>query len=505
VRTALGADRSRIIRQVLTESFLLALAGSIAGALLAVGGVQALRAIGPADIPRLEHIRIDAAVFAFTLGLAVVTGVLFGVGPAIRASRLQQMPALKQAAGAPSSGLRLFGRSKTRSILATCEIALAMVLLVGAGLLINSFLRLSSVNPGYDATNVLSFRIPLPQGRYPGSARQAFFENVLDRLRALPGVRFAAISNTLPLQRGITRLAIQMEGRPAATRPEDMVLADLRVIDPDYPATMGIRLKEGRTFASESGAAIPRTLLVNETFVRRYVSAGHAIGTKLDFDGPEPWEVIGVVGDVRHAGLTADPVPEMYVDYRQTAMIAQRGLGDAFFTIRTSADPRPLIPNVRGLVRQLDSQLVIDNVATMEQRLATSIARPRFYAALVGVFAVVAIALAAIGVYGVLAYAVSQCTREIGIRIALGAPRGRVLRLVLAQGSLISAVGIVVGFGGAALLAGSLKTLLYDIPPFDPATFAAVATLLGIVALLACLVPALRATRIDPIVALRTE
>jgi hypothetical protein len=503
VRAALGAGRSRLMRQVLTESIVLALMGSALGAALAWGAVHALRVLGPADIPRLEQVRVDLLFFAFTLGLSVITGVLFGIIPALRLSQMDEMHVIKQAAGSPS-GLGLFGRNRMRSIVAMAEMSLAMVLLVGAGLLINSFLKLSNVNPGYDPTNVLSFQVTLPQA-WSQAQREAFCQQVVERLRMLPGVGAAAISNTLPLQQGIIRLGLRIQGRPEPTRPEDFTLADVRVISPDYLTTMGLRLIEGRNLNPAAREGQPREILVNQSFARRYLAGDRTIGARTNLGDPEPWEIVGVVNDVRHAGLTADPFPEVYVEYHQAAAVMPRGVRDIFFTARTARSPVPLMANVRNLVRQVDPQLVVDNMATMEQRLSSSVARPRFYATLVSVFAFIAVALAAVGIYGVLAYSVSQCTREIGIRIALGASQRGVLALVLKQGMAIAATGIVLGLAGAAAVSRSLTTLLFGLTPFDPGTFIVVSGLLAAVALVACYLPARRAMSVDPIVALRQE
>ncbi len=505
VRAALGASRGRLIRQTLTESLVLALMGSALGAALAWGAEQALRTIGPADIPRLQQLRLDLPFFMFTIAIAMLTGILFGMAPALRLSRSSEMHAIKQGAVYPASGLSLFGRNRTRSVLAIVEISLAMMLLVGAGLLINSFLKLSNVNPGYDPSNVLAFQISLPQARYDTAERDAFYERMLDRLRALPGVRAAAVSNTLPLQQGIVRVSLRIFGRPEPTRPEDFTVADVRIVSPDYLSAMGIRTLDGRALQPAAGAHPPRELLVNRSFVQRYLGGARAVGSRVNLDGPDPWEIVGVVNDVRHAGLAAEPFPEIYVDYRQATAAMPRGLRDAFFTVRTTSSPLPLMTSVRGLVRQVDAQLVVDNMATMDQRLSASVARPRFYATLVGVFALIAVTLAAVGVYGVLSYAVSQCTREIGIRLALGASRRGVLGLVLRQGCAIAAIGIAVGLAGAAAVTRSLTTLLFDLTPFDPLTFGAVSVLLALVALAACYVPARRAMGVDPIAALRAE
>jgi predicted permease len=505
VRTALGATRARIAQQVLTESLILAVMGSGVGVAIAWAGVETLRLVGPSDIPRLADIQIDAPMFLFTLAVSVITGAVFGAAPAVRLSRSSEMQTIKSGIAAAGSGLNVFGRHRTRGVLAIAEIGLAMVLLVGAGLLINSFRTLSNVNPGYDPRNVLAFQVALPESRYSGPQRSQFYQTLLERLSPLPDVTAAAISSTLPLQQGITRISVTLEGRPEPTRLEETPIADVRVVSADYVKTMGIALVDGRQLNRNAGDGQPLEVLVNESFARRYFSGDRAVGARMNLDGPASWEIVGVVSDVRHAGLTAEPVPELYVDYRQVAAVMPRGLRDAFFTVRTAHDPSTLVSAIRGIVRQIDGDLVVENVATMEQRLAVSVARPRFYATLVGVFAAIALVLAAVGVYGVLSYAVSQCTREIGIRIALGASRSGVLGLVLRQGLAIAAAGLLLGLAGAAMLTRSLTSLLFGMSPFDPLTFGAAAGVLTMVALVACVVPAWRATGVDPIQALRQQ
>jgi putative ABC transport system permease protein len=503
VRAALGATRGRIAQQVLTESLALALMGSIVGVGIAWAGVEMLRLAGPSDIPRLAEIRIDATMFLFTIAASVITGVVFGAAPALRLSRSNQMQTIKL--GSAASGLNVFGRHRTRSVLAIAEIGLAMILLVGAGLLINSFRALSNVDPGYDPKNVLAFQVALPQSRYSAPQRRQFYDALLDRLRVMPGVTATAISSTLPLQQGITRIGVRLEGRPEPTRQEEMTVADVRVVSSDYLSAMGIGLVEGRQLNRDGGEGQPLEVLVNQSFARRYLANDRPVGTRMELDGPLPWEIVGVVNDVRHAGLTAEPFPELYLDYRQATAAMPNGLRNAFFTVRTSNDPSRLISTIRGVVHQIDGDLVVDNMATMEQRLAVSVARPRFYAMLVGVFAAVALALAAVGVYGVLSYAVSQCTREIGIRIALGSTRSDVIRLVLTQGLSIATAGLLLGVVGAATLTRSMTTLLFGLSPFDPLTFGVASGVLTTVALVACVVPAWRATSVNPIQALRHQ
>ena len=505
IRVALGAGRVRLIRQVLTESVLLALLGGAVGTALAFWGVRLLARLGPGNIPRLDEISIDGPVFAYTLLVSVLTGILFGLAPAIRLSRTERLQAMKEGAMSGSSGFDLVRGNPTRSLLAVAEIALAMVLLVGAGLLINSFLRLSNVDPGYDPESVLTFQVALPQTRYPEAQRVQFYEQALSRLQELPGVQAAGMASTLPLQPGVMRLSMNIQGRPEPTRPEEMVIADVRVISPQYVKALGLTILDGRGFNDNDREGQPPVLMVNRTFADRYFAGETPIGQKMRLGAPDPFEIVGLVDDVRHAGLDADAQPEVYLDYRQARVAMPRGLGGMLFALRTSDDPSSMVPYARTLVRRLDPELTIDNVASMEQRLSDSVARPRFYAVMLGIFAAVAMTLAAVGIYGIMAYSVSQRTREIGIRMALGAERREVLGLILRQGLALTAVGMIAGLAAAFAVTRYLQNMLFGLSASDPSTLAGVSVLLGAIAILACYVPARRATRIDPIVALRYE
>ena len=503
IRGALGAGRARLIRQVLTESLLLAAIGGAIGIALSFWGVRLLAALGPGNIPRLSEISIDAPVFGFTVAVSLITGILFGLAPALRLSNVDRTQALKEGAMQGASGFDLFRRNRTRSLLAVAEIALAMILVVGAGLLINSFMKLSSVDPGYNPENVLTFQVSLPQARYPDAQRIQFYDQLGGELRQLPGVASAGMANTLPLQPGVMRISLMIQGRPAPTRPEEMVLGDIRIVSPDYAEAMGVKVLDGRDFNAGDRAGQPNVAMINKTMARRHFADENPIGQRVRLGGPNPWEIVGVLDDVRHSGLDAEPQPEIYMDYRQARGELQRGPSGMFFAVRTAEEPGALAGSVRSLVQRLDANLTIDNVATMEQRVADSVARPRFYAVLLGIFASVALTLAAVGIYGVMAYSVSQRTREIGIRVALGAPRREVLGLVLRQGLTLAAIGIAAGLAGALAVTRYLENMLFGLTPFDPSTFAAVSVLLAAIALIACYVPARRATRVDPIVALR--
>ena len=501
IRAALGAGRVRLVRQVLTESISLAVLGGALGCLLAYWGVGALKALEPGTIPRIDEIGINPTVLAFTLGISVLTGILFGLAPAFRISNSERMEALKEGGTYALSGFDLFRRNKTRSLLAITEVALAVVLLIGGGLLINSFTNLASVDPGYAPENVLTFQVSLPQARYPDIVgRRGFHEQLLQRVDTMPGVEYAGAVNILPLTPNNVRMAFAMPGEGDY---QQRAVADVRVVTPEYFDAMGIQLLEGRTFSEQDREGQQRVLLVNETFARRYFPDSSPVNREFQAGPTGMTLIVGIVGDVRHQGLDSEIQPEVYFPHSQAA----GGFANLpmTFAIRTVGDPMALVPEVRRSVLDLDSSLTVDNVRTMEDRLFSSIAGPRFYAVLLGVFAAIALVLATVGIYGVLAYSVSQRTREIGIRMALGAERRNVLRLILSQGMVLTAIGIVVGLAGAIAVTRYLESMLFGLTALDPTTFVGVTALLVLTAAAACYVPARRATKVDPIVALRYE
>ena len=498
IRMALGASRSRIAAQLLTESVLLSLAGGALGLLLASWGTDLLVAYGPADVPRLHDVSLDRYVLFFTLGVSTLTGILFGLAPALHASRPDPGNMLKES----GRGFSQSGRNRMRSALIVSEVALSLMLLAGAGLLINSFWRLLQTDPGFDPHSVLALDIPLDRATYPKPDQQAAaFQQLIARMKALPGVRDASVVSNVPLTDFDIELSFQIEGH-VPFKPGEEAVADYTVAGPDYFRTMNIALLRGRIFTDQDTANSPPLIVVSNAFVKRYFPNEDAIGKRVIFDGKNQIlrEIVGVVADVRRKGLDAEVQPEMYVPYLQKP---ERRLN---LVIRTEAsDPSQLLPAVRAEVKAFDPKQIIWRTQTLEQLLGTSVAPRRFNMMLLGIFAGVALVLAAVGLYGVMSYSVSWRTHEIGIRMALGAKRGDVLRLVVRQGMIMTLIGLVLGLIGAFSMSRVIAGLLYGVSATDPLTFIGVSIVLMAVALLACLVPARRATRVDPIIALRTE
>ena len=498
IRMALGASRRRIMAQLLTESVLLSLAGGVLGLLLASWGMKLLVAYGPADVPRLHDVSVDRYVLFFTLFVSMLTGVLFGLVPALQASRPDPGNTLKQ----DGRGLTHGGSSRMRSALIVSEVALSLMLLVGAGLLINSFWRLLRTDAGFDPQNVLALDIPLSRTKYSNPEQQsAAFEELIARTKTIPGVRDASVVSNVPLTDFDIELSFQIEGRPPYKLGEEYV-SDYTVVSSDYFRTMNIALLRGRVFTNQDTANSPKTLVVSEAFVRRYFPNEDPIGHRIIFDGRTqiPREIVGVVRDVRRNGLDVGAQPEMYVSHLQKP---ERRMN---LVIRSEAeDASQLTQAVRAQVKAFDPNQTIWRTQTLEDLLSTSVAPRRFNMLLLGVFAGVALMLAAVGLYGVMSYSVSWRTHEIGIRMALGAERADVLRLVVRQGMTMTLIGLALGLVGAFLLSRVIAGLLYGVSAKDPLTFAGVSIVLLVVALLACLLPARRATRVNPIVALRTE
>ena len=498
VRIALGAERSRVIRQLLAESLLIALAAGAAGILIAMWGIELLAGLEPGHLPQWNAIRIDRDVLLFT-GLAVLLTTLgAGLAPALHASRPNLSLSLKDGPGSPTlAGIR----ARLRHLLVVAEVGLAIVLLVGAGLLIRSFDRLRNVDPGFDPSRLLVAMVFLPDSRYAEDAKQAaFFADLLQRVRSLPGVRSAGAVTALPMERtGVDHdLPAQFERFPLPRGVDNQV--DFRIASDEYFATMGIPLVEGREFTRQDVGASTRVAIVNRVLASRLPAGERAVGQRLILgSGGSLLEVVGVVDGIRHRGLDAQPRPELYIPYQQFQY------GSMAVVARTDDDPLALAQAVKAQVYAIDPLQPVSAVTTMEALIGSSVSERRFTTVLLGTFAALALALTAVGIFGVISYSVSQRTREIGLRMALGARSGDVLAMVLRDGLLLTAIGIVIGVAGALALTRVLSNLLYEISPSDPLTFGGVAALILAVAAAACLIPARRAATVDPMVALRHE
>ncbi len=502
IRTALGARRSRIVRQLLTESVLLAACGGAVGLLTAVWGLDLLISIAPADIPRLGEIALDGRVVGFTAIVSLATGILFGLVPALQMSRTAPGDTLKEGGRSGAAGRRrAFGNA-----LIVAEVALSLVLLVGAGLLVNSFARVQSAAPGFNADRVLTFRIAPPEAKYGTFERgDAFYNELYGRLRATPGVRSVGAANAVPLSGFGGDRTFYIEGR-TVTRPEDQADEEIRFVTPGYFTTMHIPILQGREFTERDTLAAPRAAMVNQALARKFFSKGDAIGKRVAFSQQEPawYQIVGVVGTIKHRALDARETPELYVPYSQP-LFAGSTVRAMFVAVRTDSDPLAMTAAIRQSVASLDRDQPVSDVRSMEQRMSTSLGPRRFNMLLLGLFAVVALALSAIGIYGVVAYAVTERTHEIGVRLALGA-RGRdVVAMVVGQGVAPAVAGAVLGIGAAAALTRLMSSLLYDVTATDPLTFGAVSLVLLLVAIGAAWLPARRAVRVDPLIALRSE
>ena len=501
IRTALGAGRWRIVRQLLTESLLLSLISGTFGLLVALWGVNLLVALGPADLPRVKEVTIDLRVLGFTLAVSLLTGILFGLLPALQASRPNLNERLKAGGRSATSGTR---RQRLRGFLVIAEIALSLVLLVGAGLLIRSFLRLQAVNPGFNSRNVLTMQLDLSGPNYKKGAQViAFHDQLLERLKRLPGVQYASTRSFVPIasDASFAYLLFHIESRqPDASEGS---VAFYNAVSPDYFQTMMIPLRKGRSFSDRDVKGSQNVAIVNETLARRYFGNEDAIGKRITLeDHPKEADwvtVVGVVGDTKPRELHSEPVAELYMPYDQ-----QPEPGMALMIRSASADSG-VANAVRSEVLALDKNQPVYSIRTLDSVLSESVAAPRFRTLLLGVFAGVALILAGVGIYGVISYAVSQRTQEIGIRMALGARATDVLKLVVKGGMMLVLIGVAIGLAGAFALTRLLTTLLFGVTPTDAATFATVSAGLIVVALLACFIPARRATKVDPLVALRYE
>ncbi|MGH9840537.1 MAG: ABC transporter permease [Blastocatellia bacterium] len=507
IRAALGASRFRLVRQLLMESVLLALVGGGCGALLAVWGVDALKTLNPGNLPRLAEVRLDGRVFGFTLLVSLLGGVLFGLVPALRAAQTDLHVGLKEGGRGSGEGI---GRSRLRSGLVVTEMALALLLLAGAGLLINSFWRLQRVNPGFKSEGLLTLALAPQATAYQNPEHiTALYERLFEKLQALPGVQAMAAANPLPLT-GNNNTLMQIDGRPFDPNGTNLSTG-FTVVTPAYFQTMGVRLLRGRQFNDgDQESALP-VAVISEALARAQWPGAEPIGQRVRLLDAPPEQattqymtIVGVVADVKNQGLNAAPRQEMYVPLRQQAS-SGGGFRSMALVLRTATEPLGLAHTVRQTVWSVDRNIPISSVRTMEQILAAGVARQRFNATLLGVFALVALCLSTAGIYGVIAYSVSRRTHEIGIRMALGARGADVLKLVVKQGMTLALGGVALGLAASFALTRSLKTLLFGVSATDPLTFVVITLLLTFVALLACWIPARRATKVDPMVALRCE
>ena len=519
VRAALGAGRGRLIRQLVCESLLLGLAGAALGIALSVWLIHLIRLLGPEGIPRLQTISLNPEVLVFAFGATIASVLFFGLVPALHVARAQDGDALRDGGRTRSASV---GANRFRNLLVTGEIALSLVLVVGAGLLIRTFELLNRVDPGIRTENVLSFAVALPSSTYHGPEPVAhFYSELIRRLALIPGVQAVGASTGLPIaNRGGWGKFFSIEGR-FASRLADVPLITYREVTPGYARTLGIPMREGRFFTDGDAASQPLVAVINETARRMYFPHESPVGKRAIPGPPEQiianllprpdfriprLTIIGVIGDVRHAGLAQPPEPELYVPHAQgTVKDNEDSSANMFVMLKTSSDPAMFVPAVRAAMRSLDPDQPVADVATMDERLATSLAPQRFQLFLFGGFALLALALASVGIYGVMSYSVRMRTPELGVRIALGAQRGAVLKLIARHGLTLGLAGVAAGAVLAFALTRLMQSLLYGVQAHDALTFFGSALVLLLAIALACIVPSLRATRIDPLAVLRAE
>ena len=499
IRTALGASRRRLIRQLLTEAVALSLVGGLLGLLLARWGIDFLVALTPADVPRLGEISMHGAVFGWTFAISLAAGVLFGLAPALQASKPDLNESLKESGGRTTGGAQ---RNRVRNLLVISEVALALVLLVGAGLMIKSFMRLQQVKPGFEPAGLLTMSLSLPRQKYNDSSKaNLFFDQLFDRIKTVPGVEGVGGTDPLPLSNSNATTSFVVEGGPILPLSERPEVGE-RSVTPGYFETMRVPVLKGRSFTDRDRENAPRVVVVNEALARRYWPDEEVLGKRLGFNESEKqdwYEIIGIVGNVKHDRLDSKPKPELFFAYRQYPR--------NFMTlvVRASSEPANLSAAVRDQVLALDKDQPVFDIKTMGERMSRSVAASRFVMTVLAAFSALALVLAAVGVYGVMSYAVSQRTREIGIRMALGAEARDVMKMVVGQGLALTLAGVAAGVAGAVVLTRLMGSLLFEVSATDWLTFILVALLLTGVALVACFVPARRASRVDPMVALRHE
>jgi putative ABC transport system permease protein len=494
VRTALGAGRWRILRQLLIESILLGIAGGAAGLALGYAGIRLLPLYGPANMPFLKDVSLDRQVLVFAALASLLSGIIFGLAPAVSAFGARVFETLKQGSLAAGESR---ARNRFRGALIVIEVAMALLLTIGATLMVRTLLRLQSTSPGFEAEGVLTASITLPLPKYPKpEQRIEFYHRVLDRLSAMPGDGAASMVSLIPLGGSNTGMNMLIEGQPAP-RPEETPIFWRRIIDPAYFRVMRIPLLRGREFTDQDTGS-PRVAIINDTLARRYWPGTDPMGKRFG-SGTTWFTVVGIVGDVRFTSLTKDPEPEFYEPYRQTPIT------DMILTVRTPSDPARLAPALRQAVLDTDRTQPVSRITSMTQVLANAVGTPRLAALLLAVFGIIALVLAAVGIYGVISFAVTRRTREIGIRIALGAGRRQVLRMVVGQAVILASLGVALGIGGALALTRVIEGMLFGVNAADPFVYAGVSVLLIAIAALAAYLPARRAAGVSPSVALRYE
>jgi putative ABC transport system permease protein len=497
IRAALGASRGRLVRQLLTESVVLSLCGGVAGVILARWGLDALLALAPTSLPRISEIHLDNGVLIFSLALSIITGLVFGIAPAWLAARADVNEALKQGSRGSTEG---GARGRLRSALVVLEVTFALMLLGGAGLLARSFMQLAHVDPGFTPDNATLLRLSLPQKKYAMPEQQtAFADALLERVKALPGVQSAGITHSMPLV-GDYVLGFNIEGRPAIA-PSDLPSTNYYAVTPDYFRAMGIRLIRGRTFTPQDDAKAPRVAVINETMARQQFPNEDPIGKRINItNGPDTWrQIVGIVGDIKQYGVDKATSAQAYEPFAQVPFSSLN------VVIRTNGSPAALLGALRPAVYAVDKDQPVGTIRPLEEIMAESIASQRFAMTLLTVFSLVALVIAAVGIYGVMAYSVVQRTGEFGIRMALGAQQRDVLRLVLAQGGRLVGLGLIIGLAGTLAASRAMGSMLFNTSAQDPLTLGTITLLLGAVALIACLLPANRATKVNPIEALRAE
>ena len=501
IRAALGASRLRVVRQLFTESTILALAGGVVGLFVAYWGLAAITKLLPTDFPRLNEIHMDLRVLGFTFAASMLTGIVFGLAPALQISRSDVQEAIRET-GRGTSGSRR--QSRFRQALIVVQVALSVVLLAGAGLLFRSFLQLQSVNTGFVSQQVLTARLTPSGTNFVNDADYAkFYNGVIEKINAIPGVQDVGLINTLPLYKGPTS-GFRVEGRPVTT-PDKWPSVNYRVVSPNYFRAMGIPVLEGRVYMDRDDENSPLVMIVNQQLAREIFPGESPVGKRITFGGTNPngqprwFEIVGVVANVRSLELREEPTAELYFASRQDLWPAMS------LVVRSSVEPASLSGSVRQAVNEVDRSVPVADVKPMDHIVSESITQPRFNLFLLGLFSAVAMVLSAAGIYGVTAYTVTQRTHELGIRIALGAQVSDVLKMILGQGMAVIGVGLVAGLVAAFGLMRLLRSLLFGVGENDPLTFAAITGVLVLVALIACYIPARRATRVDPLVALRAE